>query len=73
MKVMCIDARQILDPVPELKEGAIYTAKQDPNHEDQYSIFETGKNYLKKRFIPLSEIDETEFERNYNYQYHEQI
>ena len=79
MKVICIDASTDFDseiPV-DLIEGEVYTVI-DVDKEDNeiwYTLLEKSiyQQYSEDAFIPLSEIDETEFERNYNYQYHEQI
>lgn len=72
MKVMCIDGSTDHDsPLPvDIIEGHIYTVVRD--------VFKDGKKwyvlaemlpfdiYTAKDFIPLSSIDETTFERNYN-------
>lgn len=81
MKVICIDDSSSFFLFHQvLKFGEIYeTCGECKNVEgrDCYilpqlppTITKSRKNnalpiYLKKRFIPLSSIDETEFERNY--------
>ena len=71
MRVICIDASNVVYGMP-LVEGAGYDAKQSPYYPDSYMLFGLERNkmggfasYKKIRFIPLSEISETEFERNY--------
>jgi hypothetical protein len=66
MKVMCIDASSP-SGLGRLKEGVVYTVSQCPVYKDNYDVKELplGENgypisYGKFRFIPLSDIDETE-------------
>jgi hypothetical protein len=67
MKVICIDA-EIRDPRDYgLTEGAIYTASHCEQLPQSYYIMEVPFSklgnlcvYKKDRFIPLSNIDETE-------------
>lgn len=76
MRVVCIDASCSIPPgyngMPFLlKEGEIYTVSQEEHN--CYHLVETDRInptycYSKKRFIPLSDIDETTFERNYQTQ-----
>ncbi len=65
-KAVCIDD----SGCSMLKDGAVYDVAQSYYYVDCYSVpkaeYElngTWFHYYKKRFIPLSEIDETEFER----------
>lgn len=74
MKVVCIDdtAGSLINPCGfTIKEGEIYTVYRTfigmitgkpcyALNEDDYK-----GGYLCTRFIPVSDIDETEFERNY--------
>lgn len=53
-------------------EGEVYTVVEECEG-DSYVLAELRNNkngsiaaFLKRRFIPLSSIDETEMERNYN-------
>jgi hypothetical protein len=73
MKVMCIDDEDQLGS--DLKYGEIYTVYDEDNTTfnvpvvfleeiDQWGWWQ--EPWAKDRFIPLSEIDETTFERNYN-------
>jgi hypothetical protein len=76
MKVICIDAsNQQNDGTPNVIEGDIYTVIGETDTCEAYILEElkrglhqdgTECGYCKKRFIPTSEIDETEFERNYD-------
>lgn len=57
---------------PPFKEGEIVTVSQCDTYPDNYDVLEysftpDGKlgSWGKFRFIPVSEIDETEFERSY--------
>ena len=71
MRVICIDAKDFQNKDfkgPSLKEGSEYTVMHDcPRWPDSYVLVECGADYSywKKRFAPLSEIDETTFERNF--------
>lgn len=76
MRVICINAAKI-DPCycgyagTKLKEGFTYSASEDPLYDQSYDIAEdshcpqcgTEHSYRKNRFIPLSQIDETEMVR----------
>lgn len=67
MKVLCIDDSNL--EYGFLKYGDVYTVIGEENHMGLICYFLeeiVGESYVKTRFIPLSEIDETEFERNYN-------
>ena len=73
MKVICIDAGNYGNPGfggPIPKEGDILTVGRAYEYEGipSYEFVEYGPNYLysQRRFAPLSQIDETEMERNYN-------
>jgi len=75
MKVICIDETtpgKLPKSMCELKEGEIYTVKSEDispiSGIPTYWFVELILAYGKYRFIPLSEVDETEFERNYNLQ-----
>ena len=64
MRVICVDAKPgKLDGVtPPFKEGEALTVAQGRNPLD-YDVIEygfAGQGWCKYRFIPLSEIDETE-------------
>lgn len=74
MKVICIDDKNAVDgsgDIPELKEGAEYEVAQCLFNDGCYAVqgisLQFGgylnNSYLKSRFIPLSEIDETEMVR----------
>lgn len=72
MKVICIDAtstNKYGDKPLELKEGNIYTKIREHVSEISgklnYELEETDLCYGAFRFIHLSEIDETTFERSY--------
>ena len=66
MKVICINDAG----TKELKFGAEYTVVDGRNCyvSGLYCYFfeEVVLGYEAQRFAPVSEIDETEFERNYN-------
>lgn len=74
MKVICItDIHPDRgDKVKQLKIGEYYTASQCQVYPRNYDIAEVPTfqglpvSYRKEFFAPLSSIDETEFERNYN-------
>lgn len=76
MRVICINATKPPNfPISPLVEGNHYTIQRiEPTFNgDCYILHETRKwqelnkiAFDKNRFIPLSEISETEFERNYN-------
>jgi len=67
MKVMCIDASKGVrtGTTPPFKEGEVCEAVQCPVYSDSYEINgDTTKCWIKRRFIPLSTIDETELLHN---------
>lgn len=73
MKVMCIDASGKTDfgCASPLVEGDTYTASQCPIYDESYKLVEIPTNELghpisfrKRRFIPLSNIDEMEVLEN---------
>lgn len=62
MKVLCIDASMLKKPT--LVIGVVYTVMLDTMYMG-YSVYyleecERDQPYLKSRFIPWSDIDETE-------------
>ena len=68
MRVMCIDAKPIRASVQLLEEGKVYDAEQSDVYPNSYFL---GNEFIdpmddkcvhfgKRRFIPCSEIDETE-------------
>ncbi len=69
MRVICIDDLAKDGHRLQIKEGEIYTASDCPR-KGYYIIHEYPKYdgcivcYEKERFIPLSEIDETELINN---------
>lgn len=75
MRVICIDDRQLFGP-PQvgnwvIKMGCIYDVVQVV--ESRWGIYyelsiDLGVGYPCENFSPLSDIDETEFERSYNKQ-----
>ena len=75
MKVICIqtDTKTVKGPqVPtnSVKEVEVYTVigGERFNNKQYYRLAEMDywTVYLSDLFVPLSQIDETEFERNYN-------
>lgn len=79
MKVICIDASFRLENLPEhgeclkhLKEGEEYTVMGVSRCGGYFlkevkAFYENeGFGWIVDRFVPLSSIDENEFERNYN-------
>jgi len=84
MKVICIDDKLRAGEYPDyrVKEGETYTVVDQRNGVDKfgnripcYELQEFPKKnmfdanlFQTDRFIPTSNIDETEFERNYNLQ-----
>ena len=71
MKVLCIDATTEPGwPTVDLKEGEIYTVTGDREYGGYYwyKLLEGEPNawYEAQYLIPISNIDETEMERNYN-------
>lgn len=78
MEVLCINNKNGRDSkrliIEELSEGSVYSAKECPFFSDCYLIagisIQYGGflniSYVKARFIPLSSIDENEFERDYS-------
>lgn len=76
MKVICINETGFVDKeVDPIKEGEIYTVIAHKTYDNKryYQLSELAINsknhypqwYASFRFIPLSSIDETEFEREY--------
>lgn len=80
MKVLCIDDK-IRHPHGfmeeggiKIKEGEVYEVLRETEGYDKlgntYRVYELtvdpGYGYELWRFVPISNIDETEFERNYN-------
>ncbi len=73
MKVICITNKNIIrktgsiGSAPKLVEGACYTVIEFTGYGYHLAEVSCDKNYGydMKRFVPLSEIDETTFERNY--------
>lgn len=69
-KVICIDAsNQSYDGTPNVVEGNIYTVVGETVTEQSYILSELSRGvvssgniggFKKSRFIPLSQIDETE-------------
>jgi len=78
MKVICILPSEWGSEMTNSKAngpsfGEICTAKQCAVHDDSYDIAEYPFNedgrpqsFVKKCFAPVSDIDETEFVREYN-------
>lgn len=77
MKVICIDTSPNPNPKKNnewfkyLKEGSTYEVEKEVY--GCYKIFGIDHPYqtdrptfMKRRFVPVSDIDEKEFERNYN-------
>jgi len=63
LNVICIDGSkgEISGKMPPFKEGDICSATQCPVYSDCYDINgNTEHSWSKRRFIPLSIIDETE-------------
>jgi len=67
MKVLCIEGTPSHPLVRPLPEGCVLIASQCPVYENNYDI--EGHEYMtdgkpvshhKRRFIPVSDIDETE-------------
>ena len=73
MEVICIDDKWECEPSGnEPNVGEIVTATQSIYYEDSYFIQEYlfddlghNQSFAKYHFIPLSDIDETQMERNY--------
>lgn len=78
MKVICIDDKRQLTPdTPKVKVGDTYTVIKTYNITNKpeympglyYALQEMPESaYHESLFAPLSCIDETTFERNYNKQ-----
>lgn len=74
MRVICINDKGFVDPnCAPIKDGETYTVCGEvtaPNGIPHYKLSEMPKNcgYAKFRFIPISDIDETEFIREYQTQ-----
>lgn len=62
MKVICIDDSigKHNQHIPNFKAGEVCDAEQDDIYDDCYEINGGDVAWYKKRFIPLSSIDETE-------------
>lgn len=67
MKVMCIDDTYSFKDGTEPKYGEIVTASQCDQYKECYDLkeypinsFGVPQSFRKKRFIPLSDIDEAE-------------
>lgn len=78
MKLLCINDGEIpsregtsTNDIYPVKAGKTYTSLGPvftyPSGDRCYFIREVGNDKRVERFIPLSDIDETEFERNYNF------
>lgn len=72
MKVICItDINPRAGNKTQLIIGEVYTASQCPVHDHCYDLAEVPTfkgfpvSYNKAMFAPLSDIDETTFNRNY--------
>jgi hypothetical protein len=72
MKVMCIDTNSSFHDGTEPKYLEVVTASQCDTYPDNYDLLEYPKDkagntqsFQKKRFIPLSDIDETQMQHNY--------
>ena len=71
MKVLCINSKGFINPVPPIQEGKEYIVikfQENPNGDgkDYYRLKGIKYSwYWTARFVPVSDIDETEFERNY--------
>lgn len=79
MRVICIDDKERPGEYPDadftIKEGETYNVCRAVTSENGifcYSLLEDPYRamycYAADRFIPVSDIDEKEFERNYNFQ-----
>lgn len=73
MKVICISDCFTYTDGTEPRFGEVVSASQCPVYDDSYDLLEYPKNKLgkmqsfqKKHFAPISDISETEFEREYN-------
>lgn len=75
MKVLCINTGPIWNPylkqsfsTPELTEGEPYIVEK-VTYSGDYQLVGVKCNFVcgfrHERFIPISDIDETEMERNY--------
>ncbi len=72
MKVLCINSKGFLNQMPPVIEGEKYTVIDDTvvagDGKTYYEFAEIpGYYYWQPRFIPISDISETEMERNYNF------
>jgi len=74
MKVICIDASGLYPHTPPIQEGQVYTTDGHPDNDfyhEHYCLAEIPTmcsngyryGYFKCRFIPVSDIDETELIR----------
>ncbi len=61
MKVLCIDASAgfVSKVIPPFSEGDILDVVDDVDYNDGYVVLLNYGVYHKKRFAPLSNIDET--------------
>lgn len=72
MRVLCINAARTkgcMPCAPEVVEGETYTVTGECvsiTGIPCYELAETKLRYGKFRFVPTSDIDEREFERDYN-------
>lgn len=74
MQVICVDNTNENKECPTPVLGDTYTVINERmfNNREHYEFAEINAPgvhywYCKKRFIPLSSIDETEFERSYDH------
>lgn len=68
MEVICIDAKpdsEVSAKYFKLVELNIYDVVQDKNFKKFWWVSALNQGYSKRRFIPLSTIDETEFHREF--------
>lgn len=66
MKVICIDATQSSNRLVYLNTYTVYREAVYRGVPVYYLDEVYNEPFMKERFIPLSTIDETTFERNYN-------
>lgn len=63
MKVLCVNTKD--NPFVKVKEGQVYTAGIDggelPHDEPVYYIIEVDQYIYQRRFVPLSNKDETDY------------
>ena len=65
MKVICINATTKASYLFKIKEGEVYEVIQDAFFEDTWWIPFLNQGYDKWRFVPISDIDETEIHSEY--------